>query len=99
MQPSPSGKSTILVKLAMLANLCASLDIKREDKSIIGEGQGKTGGGVGSEETQPVLLILQKTLPIVEKLLNVWISDAAIVEVCTNKLSYNSYHASYATQQ
>ncbi|XP_030851802.1 importin-13 isoform X2 [Strongylocentrotus purpuratus] len=82
-QPSPSGKSTILVKLTMMANLCASLDIKREDKSIIGKGEIESKSSAGTQDTQPVLLILQKILPIVEKLLNMWISDAAIVEsVC-----------------
>ncbi|XP_072172945.1 importin-13-like [Diadema setosum] len=82
-QPSPSGKTTILVKLAMMANLCASLDIKREDKSIIGQVEIEPKSPSGAQETQPVLLILQKILPIVEKLLSMWISDAAIVEsVC-----------------
>ncbi|XP_072023500.1 LOW QUALITY PROTEIN: importin-13-like [Amphiura filiformis] len=80
-QPQPSTKATVLVKLSMLGNLCASLDLKREEKTEQAEGQ-VTGSSGGSrlEEPQPVFLILQQVLPIVQKLLNVWISDTTVVE-------------------
>ncbi len=70
------------MKLSMLGNLCASLDLKREEKSDQPEGQvSRSTEGQRSEEPQPVFLILQQILPIIQKLLNVWISDTTVVEV------------------
>ncbi|XP_071799538.1 importin-13-like isoform X1 [Asterias amurensis] len=83
-QPTPMTKSTILLKINMLSNLCSTLDLKRPDRSEEEEGSGSGTRQLPTpDEPQPVLLILQQTLPILQNLLSVWILDVGVVEaVC-----------------
>ncbi|XP_022101728.1 importin-13-like isoform X1 [Acanthaster planci] len=86
-QPTPVTKSTILLKINMLSNLCSTLDLKRpdrpEEEQEGAESMTVKRAAPAQDEPQPVLLILQQTLPILQNLLSVWISDVGVVEaVC-----------------
>ena len=71
----------------MLSNLCSTLDLKRPDRSEEEEGSGSGTRQLPTpDEPQPVLLILQQTLPILQNLLSVWILDVGVVEVRTKGL-------------
>lgn len=66
-------------RLNMISTLFSSLNTKvknGEDENQVTEPREST--------TQPVLLIMQKTMPIFKDIATLWINDMTIVEVSTS---------------
>lgn len=49
---------------------------------------GQTGGGEGVGCTQPVLLIIEQTMPIFRQICEFWMNDTEIMEALCNGLKY-----------
>nr|XP_006824899.1 PREDICTED: importin-13-like [Saccoglossus kowalevskii] len=81
-QPSAITKSGIHVRINMLSMLFSTLDYRRPDNTEEGTTK-KQPAPPQSEETQPVLLVLQQVFPLIQKIVSVWLTDTGIIEdVC-----------------
>ncbi|XP_069126278.1 importin-13-like [Argopecten irradians] len=81
LEPSPSIKNNILLKLNMVSWLVASLDTDREmENSQMAD---VNTPKPKSNQPKPVFVILQQVAPVIHQLVAKWISDSNIIEaVC-----------------
>nr|CAD7417287.1 unnamed protein product [Timema poppensis] len=73
-------KLAILSRLKMLSMLFATLDVQ--------------GEGDVSRFPQPVFLVLQRILPVIQAIVHVWCSDAQVIEEVALRVSHSSLMSS-----
>lgn len=77
------NKKRTVFRLNMISTLYSSLNINLEPMKM-----GQTGGGEGVGCTQPVLLIIEQTMPIFRQICEFWMNDTEIMEALCNGLKY-----------
>lgn len=63
-----------IFRLNMISTLFSSLNIKVKDAP-------DDGNELKEPPTQPVLLIIQKTMPIFKDIVTLWINEISVIEV------------------
>ncbi|XP_063226596.1 importin-13 isoform X2 [Bacillus rossius redtenbacheri] len=77
-------KAGILLRLKMLGNLFSSLDVKAPRGGSESEGDQSGQPASSGGETQPVLLVLQRVLPVFRAVVDRWGEDEQVLEaVCS----------------
>ncbi|XP_055377446.1 importin-13 [Condylostylus longicornis] len=72
---TPSNKIRTLYRLNMISTLFSSLNTDFDDEQID-----------DLHNTQPVLLVMQKTMPLFRQIAEVWIEETEVVEMACNAL-------------
>ena len=80
LDPDATTKGQLITRLKMIATLCTTLDLR-----VTGEESEDDSGLIGQQKTcstsqQPVLLIAQQLLPLLNGIVERWGADEQIVE-------------------
>lgn len=73
-QKTEPAKIRTLYRLNMISTLFSSLNTNTEDGSVLNESY--SNGGV-----QPILIVMQNTMPIFKQITELWIQETQVVEV------------------
>ncbi|CAD7092399.1 unnamed protein product [Hermetia illucens] len=75
------AKIRTLYRLNMISTLFSSLNTNTEDGSVLNESY--SNGGV-----QPILIVMQNTMPIFKQITELWIQETQVVEASCNALKH-----------
>lgn len=78
MQLTEPNKARTIFRLNMISTLFTSLNIKVKSDS---DGEDKPEPNVEPNVQQPVLMIMQKTMPIFKEVATMWINEIKVIEV------------------
>lgn len=83
------NKARTIFRLNMISTLFSSLNIKVKSDSESGQ---KPEPKQGEEVQQPVLMIIQKTMPIFKEVAVLWINENKVIEVIQSLLLFCQSH-------